>query len=141
MVYENEILITKEMVDAFGQATGDLNPIHFDEDYAKTTMFKGTIVHGMLTAGLISASLTDHYGLGTIYIDQTLHFKAPVRIGDTVQITFTNEECFPRNRVMLFVKASIVNRLEVQGIGFHDEHILVLEGHAFIIKGKHDNSR
>jgi 3-hydroxybutyryl-CoA dehydratase len=72
-------------VHLFACITGDFNPLHVNEDYAKTTIFKGRIAHGILTAGLISAALgTKLPGPGSIYLSQTLKFKAPVKIGDTI---------------------------------------------------------
>ncbi|MGF1455890.1 MAG: MaoC family dehydratase [Alphaproteobacteria bacterium] len=69
----------------FAGVTGDTNPVHLDESYAATTAFGGRIAHGMLTAGLISAVIgTKLPGPGAIYMGQTLKFRAPVRIGDTV---------------------------------------------------------
>ena len=68
--------------------TGDKNPVHLDDAYARTTRFGGRIAHGMLTAGLISAVLgTKLPGPGAIYLNQTLKFTAPVRIGDTITAT------------------------------------------------------
>jgi 3-hydroxybutyryl-CoA dehydratase len=65
--------------------SGDTNPLHLDEDYAKTTLFKGRIAHGMLSASFISAVFgTKLPGPGCIYISQNLKFKAPVKHGDTV---------------------------------------------------------
>jgi 3-hydroxybutyryl-CoA dehydratase len=69
----------------FAGITGDLNPAHINEAYAKTTYFKGRIAHGMLSAGFISAVLgTILPGPGTVYLHQELNFLAPVRIGDTI---------------------------------------------------------
>jgi len=89
--YSKDFTITQAMIDAFGEASGDFNPIHYDEFYAQQTRFGGRIVHGMLIGGFISACLTDHYGPGTIYLGQTLKFLAPVRPGDTVTIEFRYE--------------------------------------------------
>lgn len=76
---------TEADILAFAQASGDHNPVHLDEGYAKTTRFGQRIAHGMLVAGLISAVLgTQLPGPGTIYLGQELSFKAPVFIGDTV---------------------------------------------------------
>ena len=75
-------------VETFARLTGDVNPVHVDEAYAKTTRFGGRIAHGMLTAGLISAVLgTRLPGPGGIYLNQTLKFTAPVRMGDTITAT------------------------------------------------------
>jgi len=70
---------------AFAAVSGDHNPVHLDETYAAATPFKGRIAHGMLSAAFISAVLgMDLPGPGAIYLSQTLAFKRPVRIGDTV---------------------------------------------------------
>lgn len=113
--YEKNILVTSEMVEFFGKATGDRNPLHFDEEFAKHTRFKRTIVHGALTVGLISACLTDCYGVGTVYLEQDLKFKNPVHVGDVVMIEFYNEKHAWRNRVKLFVIASVNNRHVADG--------------------------
>ncbi|NVP23957.1 MaoC family dehydratase [Treponema phagedenis] len=69
----------------FGAVSGDLNPAHFNEEYAKNTIFKGRIAHGMISAGYISAVIGMHLpGPGTIYLSQNLKFLKPVRIGDTI---------------------------------------------------------
>lgn len=80
---------TKTFTDAdvrgFAQVSGDENPIHLDDTYAAGTRFGQRIVHGMLTAGLISATIAnDLPGEGSIYMSQSLQFKAPVFIGDTI---------------------------------------------------------
>ena len=72
-------------ITAFAAVTGDANPVHLDADYAATTSFGQRIAHGMLSAGYISAVLgTTLPGPGAIYLSQTLAFKRPVKIGDTV---------------------------------------------------------
>ncbi|HEX3053958.1 MAG TPA: MaoC family dehydratase [Aggregatilineaceae bacterium] len=81
---------TDEDVRGFAVVSGDENPVHLDENYAASTRFGQRIVHGMLTAGLISATLAnDLPGVGTIYMSQTLQFKAPVFIGETITATVT----------------------------------------------------
>ncbi len=85
---------TKTITDAdivlFSGVSGDTNPVHLDADFAAGTMFKERIAHGMLTASLISTVLgTKLPGPGAIYLSQTLTFKAPVKIGDTVTATCT----------------------------------------------------
>jgi 3-hydroxybutyryl-CoA dehydratase len=83
-------------VVGFAQLTGDRNPIHLSEHFAARTSFGGRIAHGLYTAGLISAVLgTRLPGPGAIYISQTLNFRAPVRIGDTVTVTVTVAELMP----------------------------------------------
>ena len=78
-------LITDEMIRSFASLTGDTNPVHLDDDYAAGTRFGRRIAHGMIAAGLISATLAnDLPGPGTIYLSQTLEFKRPVYPGDTI---------------------------------------------------------
>jgi 3-hydroxybutyryl-CoA dehydratase len=77
--------VTEADIVLFAGITGDTNPVHLNEEFAKPTMFKGRIAHGMLTAGFVSAVFgTKLPGPGCIYLSQSLKFKAPVRIGDTV---------------------------------------------------------
>ena len=79
---------TDDDVRGFAHVSGDTNPVHLDDAYAATTRFGQRLVHGMLTASLISATLAnDLPGNGTIYISQSLQFKAPVFIGDTITAT------------------------------------------------------
>ncbi len=80
--------ISESDVYLFAGITGDLNPAHVNEEYAKTTRFKKRIAHGILSSGLISAVLgTKLPGPGCIYLEQSLKFTAPVYIGDTVTAT------------------------------------------------------
>ena len=80
--------ITEADILMFAAVSTDTNPVHIDAEAAKASMFKERIAHGMLSAGLISAVLgTRLPGPGTIYLGQTLRFRAPVRIGDTVTAT------------------------------------------------------
>jgi 3-hydroxybutyryl-CoA dehydratase len=77
--------ISETDIYLYAGITGDFNPAHINEEYAKNTFFKTRIAHGMLAAGLISALLgTKLPGPGTIYLQQSLNFLAPVRIGDTI---------------------------------------------------------
>jgi len=82
--------VTEADIILFAGITGDFNPAHIDEEYAKQSMFKGRIAHGMLSAGFISATLAMKLpGPGSIYLSQSMKFKAPVRMGDTVKTTVT----------------------------------------------------
>src|SRR5512145_145130 len=77
--------VTEADIAAFAGVSGDTNPVHLNEEYAKGTMFKGRIAHGMLSAAFISTVFgTKLPGPGCIYVSQSLKFKAPVKIGDTV---------------------------------------------------------
>ncbi len=79
--------VTEADIQLFAVVSGDVNPVHLDEDYASTTMFKGRIAHGMLTGAFISAALAlELPGPGTIYLGQSLRFKLPVKIGDAITV-------------------------------------------------------
>ena len=80
-------------IDAFASVTGDHNPVHVDEEFAKTTRFGRRIAHGMLTASLISSVLANKLpGEGSVYLGQTLKFVAPVFPGDEVTARVTVKE-------------------------------------------------
>jgi len=88
-----EKTVSSSDVVGFAQLTGDRNPIHLSEHFAARTSFGKRIAHGLYTASLISAVLgTRLPGPGAIYISQTLNFRAPVKIGDTVVVTVTVRE-------------------------------------------------
>jgi acyl dehydratase len=77
--------VTDELIRQFAEVSGDHNPIHLDEDFAKTTRFGKRIAHGMLTASFISAVLGYKLNVRKIvYLGQTLRFKHPTFIGDMV---------------------------------------------------------
>lgn len=85
--------VTEADIIMFAGVSTDINPAHLNEEYAKDTQFGGRIAHGMLSASFISAVLANKLpGPGTIYMGQTLKFRAPVRIGDTVTATVTVRE-------------------------------------------------
>ena len=75
-------------IELFAELSTDHNPVHLDDAYARDTIFEGRIAHGMLTAALISAVIGEQLpGHGTVYLGQTLKFRAPVRPGDSVEAT------------------------------------------------------
>ena len=77
--------VTDEDVRKFADISGDYNPIHLDDEFAKDSMFGARIAHGILTASHISAVIGYIFpGPGWIYLGQSLQFRAPVKIGDTV---------------------------------------------------------
>lgn len=95
--------VTETDIYLYAGITGDFNPAHVNEEYAKNTFFKTRIAHGMLTAGFISAIIANQLpGPGTIYLKQDLSFLAPVHMGDTitgrVEVIELNVE---KNRVRL----------------------------------------
>lgn len=83
---EYEKQVTDEDVRKFADISGDYNPIHLDDEFAKDSMFGARIAHGILTASHISAVIGYIFpGPGWIYLGQSLQFRAPVKIGDTVR--------------------------------------------------------
>lgn len=95
--------VTEADVYNYAGVSGDFNPAHMNEEYAKNTAFKTRIAHGMLSAGFISAVLgTKLPGPGTIYLNQDLRFTKPVHFGDTITATITVEELIKeKNRAIL----------------------------------------
>ena len=82
--------ITNDDIVRFAEVTGDTNPLHLDDDFARESIFGGRIAHGMLTASLFSAILgTRMPGPGCIYMSQSIRFRAPVRPGELAVATVT----------------------------------------------------
>lgn len=110
--------ITDADVVLFAGVTGDDNPVHINSEYAANTIFEQRIVHGMFSAGLISAVLgTRMPGPGAIYIDQQISFKAPVHIGDTVVATATVLEIDEaRRRVKLETVCRVKGKVVAEGV-------------------------
>jgi 3-hydroxybutyryl-CoA dehydratase len=95
--------VTETDIVLFAGISGDTNPVHLNEEFAATTMFKGRIAHGMLSAGFISTVFgTKLPGPGCIYLSQNLKFKAPVKIGDTVVAKVEVLEVFPEKKRVNF---------------------------------------
>ena len=116
--------VTEGDINTFAGVTGDFNPVHINAEFAKNTMFKGRIAHGMLSAGFISAVLgTALPGSNTIYLGQELQFKAPVKIGDTVTAT-----------VEVLEKIEAKNRLILRTTVTNQDGILVTDGKATVMK-------
>ena len=95
--------VSERDIQLFGEVSGDTNPVHFDDDFAKKTIFKGRIAHGVLSASYISTILGMKMpGPGTIFLGMTMRFKAPVRIGDTVDAVCTVREVNDAKRRVIF---------------------------------------
>jgi 3-hydroxybutyryl-CoA dehydratase len=100
--------VTEADILAFADVSGDRNPVHIDAEYAAKTMFKERIAHGMLSAGYISAVFAMELpGPGSIYISQTLNFKAPVKIGDTVVTSVKVIELMDKRRAKFETVCSV----------------------------------
>jgi len=103
--------ISSSDVVGFAEVTGDRNPIHLSEHFAAKTRFGTRIAHGLYTASLISAVLgTRLPGPGAVYIAQTLNFRAPVKIGDTVDVSVAVTALFPARRRARLACTCKVNR-------------------------------
>ncbi|EXJ09905.1 MULTISPECIES: MaoC family dehydratase [Nitrincola] len=109
--------ISESDVYLFAGISGDNNPVHINEEYAKTTFFKKRIVHGMFSAALISTVAgTRLPGPGAIYVDQQIKFRAPVYIGDTAKATLTITEIDERRkRVKMNCEVSVGETLVATG--------------------------
>ena len=91
--------VTESDIVTFAGVSGDFNPVHINEEFAKASLFKGRIAHGMLSAAFISTVFgTKLPGPGCIYVNQNLRFKAPVRIGDTVVAKVELTELLPEKK-------------------------------------------
>lgn len=115
--------ITAEAIAQFAQASGDNNPVHLDEAFAVTTPFGRRVAHGMLTASLISAILgNDLPGPGSIYLSQTVKFKAPVFVDDTITAT-VEVTAYREDKRIVTLRTTCINQAGT----------LVLEGEAVVI--------
>jgi len=84
-----DILVTQDMITKYAEVTGDYNPIHVDEEYAKKTKFGKCIAHGMLIGGFFSRCLVDTFGGNGIYLGQDMKFTNPVFVGDEIEVSMT----------------------------------------------------
>jgi 3-hydroxybutyryl-CoA dehydratase len=114
--------ISETDIYLYAGVTGDFNPAHTNEEYAKHTFFKTRIAHGMLLAGFISTVIAMKLpGPGTIYLDQSLKFLAPVRIGDTITARAEAIEILAEK-----------NKVRLKTICTNQDGITVLEGEAVV---------
>ena len=119
---ENLDFFYKKTIDSsdvvgFAEVTGDRNPIHLSEHFAAKTPFGTRIAHGLYTASLISAVLgTRLPGPGAVYISQTLNFRAPVKIGDTVDVSVEVAELIAeKSRARLSCRCSVDGEVVLDG--------------------------
>jgi len=95
--------LKQEDIQSFAIMSGDISPTHLDPEYAKSFAFREIIAHGMWPGVLFTTVLgTELPGPGTIFIDQSIHFARPVRLGDTVTITVTCKEKFDHSHHIIF---------------------------------------
>jgi 3-hydroxybutyryl-CoA dehydratase len=102
----------------FGAASGDMNPVHFDAEFAATSRFGERIAHGMLTASHVSALIGMRLpGPGSVYVSQTLAFKRPVKIGATVKTEIEITELDPaKGLVTLTTTCSVGGKAVLTGV-------------------------
>jgi len=123
--------VSETDVYQFAGISGDFNPAHINEVYARETAFKTRIAHGILSAGFISAVLGNQLpGPGTVYIQQTLNFRLPVAIGDTVTATVTVAEILAEKK-----------RVRLQTVCTNQEGRVVLDGEALVSPPRLPHSR
>ena len=120
--YTDSVKVTNASIKKFASASGDRNPIHLNEKFAKNTIFKSRIAHGMLIVSFISSVIGNKFpGNGTIYVSQNIKFKRPVKINDVVKIKITvekkilkkkwcelNTSCFVKNKIVLEGTAVVI---------------------------------
>jgi 3-hydroxybutyryl-CoA dehydratase len=120
--FSRKTMVYEESINGFAKYSGDYNPVHIDEQYASETIFKHRIAHGFLIGSFISAVLGNEFpGNGTIYLSQTMKFRAPVYIGDEISIEVEIIDFPKENRVLLST------------ICKNQNDIIVIEGEALII--------
>lgn len=110
---EYEKKLTEVDVVFFGLVSGDLNPVHFDEDFASKTKFGGRVVHGMLTTSLVSAAVARMPGT-VVLLEQNFRYVSPVRIGERVRVEGVVTEVV-KNRCKVDVKCFVDDKVVVEG--------------------------
>jgi len=121
-VFQKQFVMSEEKVNKFADVTGDRNPVHIDEEYAKSTIFKQRICHGMLVSSCISNAIAnDLPGPGTIYLSQTLSFKQPVFLDDIVTVSLEVTKIREDKNIMT-IKTTCKNQ----------NNVLVIDGEAVV---------
>ena len=121
--YKTSFAVTAELIESFARVTGDHNPIHLDENYARQTVFKKRVAQGMLGAGLLSGVLGCQFpGTGTIYLSQTLTFLKPVFIDDELTLHL---------KVLEIINAK--NRVRLETAFFNQKDEAVITGEALVM--------
>ena len=120
--YKKSVLVTEKMVQDFALCTGDNNPVHLNDNYAKASKFKRKIAHGLLVGSFISAVLGNEFpGHGTIYISQSLNFTSPVFINDKITI------------VIDVLEGSNSKRMKLKTLCMNQDNNVVIDGEAVVI--------
>lgn len=121
-----EKTISEADIYLFAGISGDMNPAHISEEYAKKTIFGERIVHGMLSSSLISTVIGMKLpGPGTIYVSQNLKFLTPVRINDTIKA-----------EVEVIEKITEKNRIKLRTRVINQNNTVVIDGFAWVMPPK-----
>ncbi len=112
--FEYSKKISEVDVELFGLISGDLNPVHFDEEFASETKFGGRVVHGMLTTSFVSAAVARLPGI-VVLLETYFRYRAPVRIGDEVRVEGTVAEVDEKRRCKIDVKCLVNDKVVVEG--------------------------
>ena len=119
--------VTQTDVTLFAGITGDFNPLHINEEFAKKSMFKKRLVHGAFSSGLISAVLGMKLpGVGALYVSQTSNFRKPVFINDTLTATVKCIEKFTK-------KDGALKFVKLETVVTNQENVVETDGEALLI--------
>ncbi len=126
-----EMSVTAEMIQAYAEVTGDFNPLHFDSGFADRTRFGGLIAQGGITTGLLHALVAmDMPGPGTVFMEQSWRFPAPVYMGDTIRAEATVKWVHDRHPIAKL-------EFEVR----NQDSKVVLEGEATVYQAEPEDGR
>lgn len=121
MRVSKKFLITEDIITEYSKISQDMNPVHLDDEYAKNSIFKKKIAHGMLLGGYISSIIANEYpGEGSIYLQQTFNFINPCYIGDEIEVI-----------IELIEQKKYKYRLSTMVI---KQNIILIDGEALILK-------
>ena len=124
-------VVSDEHIQLFAATSGDVNPVHLDDDFAATTQFGKRIAHGMLTGAFISAGLAMQLpGPGTVYLGQSLTFRKPVFIGDVLTVTLTVKEK-RTDKPFVTIDCQVTNA-DGKAVAFGDAVVMAPEAKATI---------
>ena len=114
--------ITAELVDGFAALSGDYNPLHMDADYARAAGFRDRVVHGMVAASMVSQLIgTKLPGAGSLWVEQTFRWLAPIFIGDTIKVMVT-----------VVAKSPGMNAITVEAKAVNQNERTVMEGNGIV---------
>lgn len=126
--------ITKNEVKAFAELTGDMNPIHLDNDYAKNTTFGQVIVHGAFLISLISRVIAEkNPGPGSIWLSQSCRFNRPVYIGDEIKV-IVETKSIKKTTIATQAMDVLMSKYWLRTYIENQKNKIVFEGHAEVLR-------